>query len=491
MRHFAFRGGYGAICAVVGLVFWVTQAHAVGADEAFGETRAGDEGTTRQVAQAADARADNAPPADDWSPADFATREYAREVWGRDRVTGDWGGLLTDLHDHGIRPQIVFSQYLQAVATGGRDTGAEYGGKVDWILDVDVSKFVGLWPALLFNLHAETRYGDSIQPEAGVSTLPNSAMLLPLPDPYNGTDVTGLTLTQGLWEGKLPISEDKAAAVATIGKFNLLDVLNSVFPNFGYGREGFLNTNAVFNTWSHLRYVYPSMYGAGAFLLNEDAGLAQAGFLAFGQDNVSTSWDINDSFSDGVGLLGFARAFWQLADLQGYAMLIASGSTKRYGDLEFQPIEPGLPPALPNVERDRPWNITPALYQDFWQDSANKKRKAYILLMGSVADKGPSFTRWSFLGTIEAIGPLASRPADRAGFAGWFTEYNDSFKDELRLAGALLGGFQPRDIYGFELYYNVAINRWLHLTADLQLLQNLTKGDDLAVGPGARLVMDF
>ena len=49
----------------------------------------------------------------------------------------------------------------------------------------------------------------------------------------------------------------------------------------------------------------------------------------------------------------------------------------------------------------------------------------------------------------------------------------------------------PRNVFGFELYYNVAINRWLHLTVDLQLAQNLNKADGFAVIPGGRLVLDF
>ena len=75
---------------------------------------------------------------------------------------------------------------------------------------------------------------------------------------------------------------------------------------------------------------------------------------------------------------------------------------------------------------------------------------------------------------------------DRAGFAGWFTEWNDNHEKELRLVGV-----SPRNVFGFELYYNLAINRWLHLTADLQLVRNLDKADDLAVIPGGRLVMNF
>jgi carbohydrate-selective porin OprB len=48
-----------------------------------------------------------------------------------------------------------------------------------------------------------------------------------------------------------------------------------------------------------------------------------------------------------------------------------------------------------------------------------------------------------------------------------------------------------RDRWGLELYYNFEINPWLHLTPDLQLVQNDDKDDDFAVIPGIRLVLDF
>ena len=72
------------------------------------------------------------------------------------------------------------------------------------------------------------------------------------------------------------------------------------------------------------------------------------------------------------------------------------------------------------------------------------------------------------------------------GLAGWYTALNDSYKGALGLIGVPV-----RNIYGFELYYNFAINPWLHLTADLQLVQNLNKDHDIAVVPGTRLVLEF
>lgn len=421
------------------------------------------------------------------SPGRFLTKEYyVDDVWERDRLTGDWGGLLPKLNDHGIKPRVIFSQFLQGVTTGGEDTGGEYGGTVDWFLDVDLTKLVGLWPGLSINLHANTRYGDSIQPNAGLTVLPNTAMLLPLPDPFNGTEVTGLTLTQGLWQGKLPVFDNNAVAAVSVGKLNIVDLLTNVLPNLGHGLEGFLNVNAMFPAWNWFRFAFPSQYGAGLFLFNTDNDLAQAGFVAFGQDNVSTTWDISDSFDDGVGMIGFARVFWKLVNEPGYVLVVAGGSTKKYSvidAIDFDPIS-GMP--RPELKRDQPWAVTTFLSQDFWHGASGEGRKAYAMLSGSVSDDSPSFARWSLSGSIEAIGPIARRAADRAGIAGYFTEFSGSLKRELRFIGE-----RPRNGFGFELYYDFAINRWLHLTADLQLAQNLSKDDGFAVIPGGRLVMDF
>ena len=109
-----------------------------------------------------------------------------------------------------------------------------------------------------------------------------------------------------------------------------------------------------------------------------------------------------------------------------------------------------------------------------------------MTLTGAVADESPSFARWRVLATVEALGPFGARPGDRMGFAGWYTAWNDNYRTALNLAG-----IPPRDVYGFELYYNLAINPWMRLTFDLQLVQNLNKAVVFAVVPGGRLVMEF
>jgi hypothetical protein len=69
--------------------------------------------------------------------------------------------------------------------------------------------------------------------------------------------------------------------------------------------------------------------------------------------------------------------------------------------------------------------------------------------------------------------------------AGWFNGLSDNFMD---LTSPVI---ELRDTWGFEAYYTFAINKWLLLSADLQLIENAREKDDFAVIPGARLVIDF
>jgi len=71
------------------------------------------------------------------------------------------------------------------------------------------------------------------------------------------------------------------------------------------------------------------------------------------------------------------------------------------------------------------------------------------------------------------------------GVSFWHNWLADNYKDLVRPAVDL------RDTYEFEIYYNIAINKWLHVTPNLQFIENEIKGDDLAIFPGIRAVIDF
>jgi hypothetical protein len=107
------------------------------------------------------------------------------------------------------------------------------------------------------------------------------------------------------------------------------------------------------------------------------------------------------------------------------------------------------------------------------------------LIGGTTGPDDPQFAQYNFFTAVEAYGPMAPRPHDRMGVAGWYNCLSDDYIDLVSPLADI------QDTWGFELYYNFEINKWAHLSPDIQFIQNEWEDDDLAVIPGVRLVLDF
>lgn len=138
-----------------------------------------------------------------------------------------------------------------------------------------------------------------------------------------------------------------------------------------------------------------------------------------------------------------------------------------------------------DTSEHKPWDVAAYVYQEFWQAAGDPNRKATFFMGGSVGPDNPQFAQWNIFANVEAFGPMTSRPHDRMGVSGWYNGLSDNFKDLVYPVVDL------QDTWGVEIYYNFAINKWLHLSPDLQLVENEREDDDFAVIPGIRLVMDF
>ena len=73
-----------------------------------------------------------------------------------------------------------------------------------------------------------------------------------------------------------------------------------------------------------------------------------------------------------------------------------------------------------------------------------------------------------------------SRPQDSIG-AGYF---HTGVSDDLK--AALAPVFDLRDVNGVELYYNAAVNKFFHLTADFQVIEPADVTNDTALVFGLR-----
>jgi porin len=398
------------------------------------------------------------------------------KIWHRDTLTGNWGGLRTDLHDRGVDIQVRLSQYGQWVTSGGVDTNGEYGGRADYRLNVNLTKLVGAWEGLSVNLHAMSRFGNDISADAGAFALPNAGLIMPLPGDYEGTQVTGLTVTQSLFDGRADLF---------FGKLDVIDLVTGFFPWIGFGQEGFWNVNALVSALPWFGAVRGlSLWGGGAWTVKNE--MVQGGFIFAGTENVTTSWEFSDSFDEGVFLAGFYRFFWELGDRPGNFLVFAGGSTRDQASNDPHDIIAIPGQGIVSTDQKNPWDIAVYVQQEFWQAENDPSRKAQFVIGGTGGPDNPQFAQWHLFGMVEAYGPMASRPRDRMGISGWVSGLSDNFRKDVSPV------VDVRDYtWGIELYYNIEINKWLHLTPDFQFVQNQNESDDIAIIPGVRLVMDF
>ncbi|MBW2713998.1 MAG: hypothetical protein JRC77_09640, partial [Deltaproteobacteria bacterium] len=292
-------------------------------------------------------------------------------LWTRDKLLGDAGGVRSTLTEHGIDIDLRVSQYYQGVASGGKDENSEYGGTVDYRATVDLNKLLGTWEGFSVSVHARTRFGEDISTDTGAFVLENTAMLMPAPDDYHNTDVTGLLVNQ-----YLPLGEDHLALLS-LGKIDIIDAVTLFFPDVSYGQEGFWNVHSMITALPWFGAVEGlSLYGGWAASINKEYQIGQSAILVTGTENVSDNWgSVSDSFDD-VWVAAFHRFLWKLEDkLPGYFMIFGGFSTKEQAsndpsDFIFIPGQ-----GIENTDTEKPWDIALYLSQDVWHAEGNPKRR--------------------------------------------------------------------------------------------------------------------
>ncbi len=198
---------------------------------------------------------------------------------------------------------------------------------------------------------------------------------------------------------------------------------------------------------------------------------------------------VSDAFDKGVFLAGFHRFFWKLGDKRdkpGYLMVFAGGSTENQKSNEPSDIVNVPGQGIVNTQQaKKPWDVALYLYQEFGHAAGNPDRKTTIMLGGTAGPGNPQFAQFHVFANLETFGLMKSRPHDRMGVAGWGNLLSDNFK---KLVSPVI---DLRDLWGVEVYYSVQIIPSVHLTADLQFVQNARDIDNIAVIPAVRLVTDF
>jgi porin len=413
--------------------------------------------------------------------------DYSADLYTREYVTGDWGGVRTDLANKGIQFGLEFDQYVQGVADGGRERTTKYGGTVDYTVNLDLMK-MNVLPGALIKFRAESRYGRSVNGVTGTILPVNSDAFFPLTSKLDQDvpfTITDLNYTQFLSQH----------LGVFFGKLDTLDADLSEFAS-GRGTSQFMNANFLFNPALALRLPYSTL-GAGVLWMPVPPGTNGIGFTV--SSSVINTADSStrtgfDDFDKGQSWSTEADFQYRLGCLPGGMNVGGLWSfNQHFAQLNTRLVlQPGQGISIPT--RHSTW----AVYWSAWQYLYTKQpaNQPVDLLNGQpdqqgvglfarfgYADKDTNPTEWAVSGGIGGRGIIPSRDNDTFGIGYYYNRIQT-----LRLSNFL--GLKD-SAQGFECFYNIALTPACHVTLDLQVVNSVASSVETATILGLRASLNF
>ena len=345
---------------------------------------------------------------------------------------------------------------LTGRATG---TGIDGSGRFDALLELDSTR-LGLWGGGHIHAHVEVEGGGLPGWRGGAFWPVNTAAILPLTEPGQWS-LSSLYLRQR-WGGTRLL----------VGKVNVID-LQAQNPFFGgWGIDRFQNRALVLPPTG----VTPATLMAAS--ISQQIGEVSLGSVAF-DPNDRTLNSVDNLFADGVNLSLSAQwngRLWQRSSNLGVAYTL---STRQSVSLE----ETFVPSELRQRGLISPSNLTINVGHILWPSPVRAGQGIGVYGRFGVTGGDPNPIQSSLAMGISGQGTWRSRPLD--GFGVGVYLYNWSSGLEATLLTLL------QQELGLELYYNLALNPWLTLSPNLQVIQPATAGSPLLTVLGLRSRVRF
>ena len=395
---------------------------------------------------------------------------FCESLLTQSTLTGDWFGCRAHLTECGYTFDLSTTQYFQGVASGGLRDASDYGGRNDYFLNVDGEK-AGLWKGSFITLHGETRYGDSVNNDAGTLLPPNLALALPRP---GGTvnALTGVKFTQFLSEDMLVFA----------GKINTFDDFKQQLTGAGL-TNGFMNTALMINPVV-VRTIPYSTFGAGLVMLQNMEPVFTV--AVFDTNDTSTTTGFDTFFDNGATILSSVNLPTDFFGKPGHQGVTGIYSTGTYTNLSpsgyLDPVG-GL--VVTSAPKEGSWALGYNFDQAFWVSPDDPRKRWGVFGNLGIADDNPSPVRWIANAGLAGTSPISGRTSDTFGAGYFYTGVSGALKD---LAPVLLPLSNEQ---GAEFYYNMAVTPWCHVTPDIQLIDPFRDRVDSSVLLGVRARIDF
>jgi porin len=402
---------------------------------------------------------------------------YSGDFWSRPALTGDWGGLRNDLAQKGVTFEVDFGSVVQGVVDGGRETTTRWSGWNQVILRLDSQK-LGLWPGGFAMLRGEAAYNHPVNESTGAVMPVNMAPLLPLPA-RNEFVLSAVMFTQFLSE-QFGVS------------FGKLDTIGGDMNEFAHGRGDvqFMNLALQFNPTPMRVVPYSPLGMALVYLPSKDLSLS---FSVVDTEGTTTRSGFDTLFKDGTSLAGEGRLTIRPFGLSGHQLLGFGWSNKNFNSLDQDPrslignIVAGTAPQKENGS----WVIYYNFDQYLYTLPGDSAQGVGIFGRFGISDGKANAYHQSYSFGFGGKGMIPGREKDQWGVGYFYLKMSDLKLNPEPLRSILRNRLGLDHEQGGEIYYNIAVTPWLHLTPDLQIVSPVQKNVNTAVVLGFRMKIDF
>ena len=386
------------------------------------------------------------------------TPDYTGSLLNRSKLTGDWNGIRGKLAEKGLHVNFRSVSTYQNLAAGGIKTDDAFVSTQDLLLQFDTGK-AELWPGGLLTLRVESREGRTINSRktGGISPVNNDALY---PNDSNNVNEETIGLTELVYAQFLSPQFGVFG-----GLLNTLDGDDNKLAGNSRSDSHFMNSAFLLSLVA-VRSTPSVTLGGGLIFIPNDQITGSVVFydteessthnpFTTGRGNTAaTEWNFKYSIGDlpGAQTFGFIYAFDNKfaqfgndprASLRG---LITGNGIPRKSD-------------------------TWAFYHSAHQYLQGTDSKGWgIFTRFGIADEDSNPIHWTTAVGISGNHIIKGRPNDSAGIGYYHLGLSDS---------PIFRFLDINDENGAELWYNAEITPWLHVTADMQIV-------DTALGTAGR-----
>ena len=372
-------------------------------------------------------------------------------------LTGDWAGLRSHLAEHGFSPYATYSVEGFGTVAGGNPNGVDWTSELEFGLDVDLQKVVGLGGG---SFHASFLWIEGTDPSERVGNL-NAISSLSAPAAarvyqfwYKQT-LAPVTVKLGQVVASEDFMVSSAAALYLNAGFGTHPTFtaNINAPTYPLGGPGAVVTWQVMESISLQSGVYVA-----------DAGPNDGGNHGFGW-STDHGWVVFSEVAYRASLGGRSGVY----KLGGYY------DTARFTDLVTGASDRGN------------WSVYALGDQTLYAGANGVPTVTAFAGLGLSPQQDRNTVYYYGQAGVNVIGLVPSRPKDVLGLGASYTRFSADFVQANRVAGTPVTSQETI----VELTYQAVITPFLTLQPDLQLVFDANQSRRETVVLGVRLVATF